>query len=390
MWLPVNSGKYRQRQFSVWTMIVAGFFALMLLSGCGRRWETLVVSPDGTTVSVNREVLESLSEYADEDGNLSLERVLWHTRHSLIEKLTITEPDGSLHEFQWDAVAEEATWLKSGLINIKGESYRVSQLEGESPVLINQVEMGITDIAPIVLTALGLEEKEPDNWPVDVPQISRVALIFLDGFGYVRYREAIQAELIPNLATLPQPYIGLTEYPPSTRVGTAALLTGKSSRINGVDGRAVRNTNLETLFDKISAAGQDVIAVEGDALAFNLRSAEIQLSGDRDGNGSTDDNVLVNALAVIEEGVPDLFYVHFHGIDDAGHTYGPGAPEEKAAIQTVDAAVGQILRALPADTYVIIFADHGMHSVGEEGRLGNHGHLIERDMLIPIFITLTD
>jgi predicted AlkP superfamily pyrophosphatase or phosphodiesterase len=131
------------------------------------------------------------------------------------------------------------------------------------------------------------------------------------------------------------------------------------------------------------------VAVEGDALAFNLRSAGVQLSGDRDGNGSTDDNVLANALAVLNEGMPDLFYVHFHGIDDAGHTYGPGAPEEEAVIHEVDAAVGQLLTALPADTLVIIFADHGMHRVEEEGRLGNHEHLIERDMFIPIFFVVS-
>jgi predicted AlkP superfamily pyrophosphatase or phosphodiesterase len=121
-------------------------------------------------------------------------------------------------------------------------------------------------------------------------------------------------------------------------------------------------------------------------LAFNLRAVDFTLSGDRDGNGSTDDNVLANALEVLNDDIPELFYVHFHGIDDAGHTYGPGAAEEEAAIRYVDAAVGQILAAMPPDTLVVIFADHGMHLVDEEGRLGNHGHLIERDMLIPIFI----
>ncbi len=169
-------------------------------------------------------------------------------------------------------------------------------------------------------------------------------------------------------------------------MGTAALLTGAPPQINGVDGRSTRSTEVETLFDVASAAGLDVVAVEGEALAFNLRGAEPQLSGDRDGNGSTDDNVLANALAVLEAGMPDLFFVHFHGIDDAGHTYGPGAPEEESTIREVDAAVGQILASLPAETLIIIFADHGMHLVEEDGRLGNHGNLIERDMFIPIWV----
>ena len=84
--------------------------------------------------------------------------------------------------------------------------------------------------------------------------------------------------------------------------------------------------------------------------------------------------------------MPDLLWVHFHGIDDAGHTYGPGSPEEEAAIATVDALLGRILDALPEDALVLIVADHGMHPVQEESRLGNHGQLIARDMLIPVFV----
>ena len=41
---------------------------------------------------------------------------------------------------------------------------------------------------------------------------------------------------------------------------------------------------------------------------------------------------------------------------------------------------------LPSGTLMIIFSDHGMHDVDEEGRLGNHGNLVERDMMIPIFL----
>jgi predicted AlkP superfamily pyrophosphatase or phosphodiesterase len=69
-----------------------------------------------------------------------------------------------------------------------------------------------------------------------------------------------------------------------------------------------------------------------------------------------------------------------------GHTYGPYTPEDDAAIAHVDGAVGDILAALPPDTLVLVFADHGMHAVHEEGRLGNHGNLIARDMLVPVWV----
>jgi hypothetical protein len=360
---------------------------VVLLAGCGPAWQATVVAPDGSELVVDAEMLESLSAFADEERGVPVERVLWMAGHTVIERLLLTEPEGTQHEVEWATTADEAWWQSDGQVTVSGEAFPVSRVEAEPPAMLGEVQGRIIDLAPTAATALGLlAPAQASGQVLESVQANQVLLLFLDGFGYVRYNEAREAGLIPNLAKLGEPRLALTEYPPSTRVGTAALLTGAPPQVNGVDGRSVRSTEVETLFDVASAAGLQVVAVEGEALAFNLRSAEVQLSGDRDGDGSTDDNVRANALAVLEGGMPDLFYVHFHGIDDAGHTYGPGTPEEEATIREVDAAVGQLLAALPTDTLVIVFADHGMHQVEEGGRLGNHGNLIERDMFIPILI----
>jgi hypothetical protein len=350
---------------------------------------------------VDGKVLASLAGFAEEGqnppspvvtgegrgGGAPLEWVLWTAGHRVIERLVVSEPEGVRHEFDWAAVAGDAWWEKDGRLSIGGQAFPVSHLEVEPPPLLEQVEADITDIAPTVAASLGLPSPaRGTGQALKAPPARYVLLLFLDGFGYVRYAEAHDAGLILNLAALGEPLIGLTFYPPSTNVATAALLTGAPPQVNGVDQRGIRKTEVETLFDVANAAGRQVVAVEGESLAFNLRNSKTQLSGDRDGNGSTDDNVLANALAVLDEGMPDLFYVHFHGIDDAGHTYGPNVPEEEAVIRQVDSAVGKLLAALPGDTLIVIFADHGMHRVEEEGRLGNHGNLIERDMFIPIFV----
>ena len=383
------------RPVKIRTLSLLALVLLLCLAGCGQAWEATVVAPDGSAFPVDSKVLASLAGFAEEGQDLPLEWVLWTAGHRVIERLIVSEPEGARHEFDWAAVASDAWWGKDGKLSIGGESFPVSHLEIKPPLLLEQVEADITDIAPTVAVALGLPfPAQATGQALKAPPASHVLLLFLDGFGYVRYVEARDAGLIPNLAALDEPLVGLTVYPPCTNVASAALLTGAPPEVNGVDQRGIRKTEVETLFDVASAAGRQVVAVEGDALAFNLRNSAMQLSGDRDGNGSTDDNVLANALAVLDEGMPDLFYVHFHGIDDAGHTYGPNAPEEEAVIRQVDAAVGQLLAALPADTLIVIFADHGMHRVepalsvaeGEEGRLGNHGNLIERDMFIPIFV----
>lgn len=360
---------------------------LACLAGCGRSWEATVVAPDGAGFAVGAAVLDGLVGSADEERGVPLERVLWAAGHYAIERLIVTEPEGTRHEFEWAAAAGDAWWRENGKVEIGGEVFPVARVEAQPPALVDRVQASITDIAPTLADALGLPAPAAaTGHSLDAPAAGHALLLFLDGFGYLRYTEALNAGLIPNLAALPAPLLGLTEYPPSTRVGTAALLTGASPRVNGVDGRETRSTEVETLFDVAAAAGLEVVSVEGEALAFNLRGAKIQLSGDRDGNGGTDDNVLANALAVLEDGMPDLFFVHFHGIDDAGHTYGIHRPEEEAKIQEVDAMVGRLLDALPDDTLIVIFADHGMHQVVEEERLGNHGNLVERDMFIPIWL----
>jgi hypothetical protein len=382
---------------------------LFSLAGCepflglrsGRAWEATIVAPDGSAFPVDRGVIAGLAGFAEEGQSLPLEWVLWTAGHWAIERLIVSEPEGVRHEFDWAAVADDAWWGEDGQLSIAGEAFPASEVVIQPPPLLQRVEADITSIAPTVAAALGLPSPaqatghsleaaltRPSTDSAAVPRTRHVLLLFLDGFGYVRFEEARDAGLIPNLLALGEPLVGLTVYPPSTSVASAALLTGAPPVVNGVNQRGIRKTEVETIFDVASAAGRQVVAVEGEALAFNLRNAEMQLSGDRDGNGSTDDNVLANALAVLDEGMPDLFYVHFHGIDDAGHAYGPGTPEEEAVIGQVDAAVGQLLAALPGDTLIILFADHGMHGVGEQGRLGNHAHLIERDMLIPIFVVL--
>ena len=370
--------------------VLAGLI-LLGVGGCGSDWQAEVVQPDGSSFVVDKTVLTSLSDFAVEvDGRpqVPLERVLLAAGHRVVERLAIVDVDGARLEFEWEAVTDgDPLWLSNGRLAIGDEEFRVTNLQAESPALVDDVGADITDIAPTIAAALGLPAPaQATGRPLETPPADHVLLIFLDGFGYVRYTEALDDGLIPYIATLDAPLVALTTYPPCTAVATASLLTGAPSTVHGATERNVRQTEVETLFDVASAAGLRVKAVEGNALSFNLRNADIVLSGDRDRNGGTDDNVLANALAALEGGMPDLFFVHFHGIDDAGHEYGPDAPAERAKITEVDAAVEQIIAVVPSDTLIVIFADHGMHHVDEQGRQGNHGHLVERDMFVPIFI----
>ena len=355
-------------------------------AGCGSRWEVTVRGLPGGDKVLNYQIWKEYEDFADEDA-IPLEQFFYGFGARVINKVTITDEDNKTQVLDWAQSAEEVLVKKNGSIRLGEEELKPASLVVELSAWEKRVEGQIYDIAPTAAAVLGIPAPALATGaalPADPAQA--VLLLFLDGFGYLRYQESLEGGLIPELAKLDPPLIGLTTYPPITTVSTASLLTGTEPPIHGVEVRGIRITETQTLFDVAAQAGLETAAVEGEALAFNLRNTDQVLSGDRDGNGSSDDNVLLNSLAVLENGMPDLFLVHFHGIDDQGHNVGPGAQEEIEKIREVDAAVGEILSRLPEGTMVVIFADHGMHLVDEEGRMGNHGHLIPWDMLIPIWV----
>lgn len=364
--------------------------ASMILSGCGPGWSFSLRGPFGKAITVDRLVWKEYEDLAGERG-VPLEKILYDRGYRIINQMKITNEDGREFAYAWE---EEATaaWLKGDGNLVVGErEIRPEGVRATSSSWMSKVESSIVDIAPTAAGALDIPLPELATGSNLVTQeAEHVLLLFLDGFGYVRAVEAEKAGLTPVLSGLGSPRVGLTTYPPITTVSTASLLTGTEPMVHGVEARGTRNTDKETLFEVADQAGLGVRVVEGEALAFQFNGADIQLSGDRNQDGNTDDNVLANTVTVLEDGMPDLFLVHFHGIDDLGHEFGPGHPREEEKIREVDHAVGQILELLPRDTLVIVFADHGMHRVQGEERKGNHGHLIPRDMLIPLWITYRD
>jgi len=65
---------------------------------------------------------------------------------------------------------------------------------------------------------------------------------------------------------------------------------------------------------------------------------------------------------------PRLAALYFENVDTVGHDHGPDAPQTRAMVREVDAAIGRILQALEAGglragTDVIVVSDHGMADV---------------------------
>lgn len=368
--------------------IAALALLLILLTGCARPWAIEVSWTDGSLGAITDERWRAWAEaYPGEvvdDHALPLERALWELGVTSIETVALDEAS-----YAWAEVADDA-WLRDdGRIEFNGNAQEAEALIVASPPEAALATAHVTDVAPTICRALGIgAPAAATGAALGPPDAEHAVFIFLDGLGYRRYEAGRARSLMPYLDSLGQPHLGLSVYPSVSRVASASFLTGAPPAVNGVRGRDLRDTDSETLFDVLAANGLTGVAVEGDALAFNMRNADLILSGDRDGNGHSDDNTFANAMDVIAGGMPDFLWVHLHGIDDVGHTYGPDAVEVDMKMSEVDGYVRDLVDALPEGTLVVIAADHGMHAVDEEGRQGDHGTLQPADILVPLWVTV--
>jgi len=84
---------------------------------------------------------------------------------------------------------------------------------------------------------------------------------------------------------------------------------------------------------------------------------------------STDDTV-----KALTNRNPDVVYVYFHAVDEAGHVYGHTSPEYVAAIEFVDERIGELVAAVRSrpsyddeDWLVLATTDHGMNGRSHGG-----------------------
>ncbi len=79
-----------------------------------------------------------------------------------------------------------------------------------------------------------------------------------------------------------------------------------------------------------------------------------------------------HAAALIAARHPTFTTVHLRGLDHVEHTFGPGSLEAKAALETLDGAVGQLIaqaRKAQPDLVVAVVSDHGFAPVEHDVNL---------------------
>lgn len=364
-------------------LTISIFLSILLFSACTPAWQVEIISNDQTIGLIQREdVSHFINLSMEEIDRVPLGQLFYANGFMLIEEIQLITKGEEIASYVWDSIADSASILENGKVIIGNETIQPDTIIVSQAVLPSEIEHSIMDISLVIADFLSIPNLlNESRKPILTGDASNAVMILVDGLQFRKLQTMIKAGRLPFFAGINEIKQGLSVYPPITTTATAALLTSSRPEVNGVYGYGYRTTETITLFDLAADLDKNVIAIEGASLPFNLRNAEITLSGDRDGNGFSDDNVCMNSLEVIGSNMPDLMYIHFHEIDDMGHSFGPESQEYEDALVRVDGFLNQIYLALPDNTIIAIFADHGMHTVGNGG---NHGTLTADDLIIPI------
>ena len=238
-------------------------------------------------------------------------------------------------------------------------------------------DRSLGDVLPAVARALGVDAGLPST-SLSLPEAAKYVVFLVDGLGYELLRDhGEQAPFLHSLLDGQEPAtVGVpsTTATSLTSLGTALMpgthgVVGFTSRIPGtdellnalswskkVDPRAWQPH--DTALAKLAAAGVQTTVVNKREFAMS----GLTLAGQRGAEFVGADRLgerMAAVLAASETG-PSLTYMYEGDLDWTGHRYGVASVSWKLQLSMVDAAAEQLRETLPADTRIVVVADHGM------------------------------
>ncbi|KJK42165.1 hypothetical protein UK23_38480 [Lentzea aerocolonigenes] len=241
--------------------------------------------------------------------------------------------------------------------------------------------MTIAEVVPSLLS--GLAVPGADN-TLNLPSSRRVVLLLVDGLGHELLRS--HAERAPFLASLSSREIN-AGFPSTTATSLASIGTGLLAGEHGVVGMSfsvgdevlnaltwsragdhhhdLRKVLVPevvqphpTVFERAAAAGVAVSTVAPlNQRTSGLTRAVLRGSWFRGVAGFGD--LALGAVAAVQQD-RSFCYAYHADLDMIGHLYGPGSDEWLLQLEFVDALASRIAARMPADSLLVVTADHGM------------------------------
>ena len=253
------------------------------------------------------------------------------------------------------------------------------ELENDSIHLYDKSSNNIyEDVNGLMLDPPDMSNLEIYNMVSDyLKSKEQVLVILIDGFSFSQYQNIVENNKEYYLSNTNTTYKSTSVYKPVTNAGFSTILTGQKPINHGVLDRSFREVKTDTMFDFAKKLNLTSVLIEGDINILNL-DVDTKLNLDSNSDGFNEDEIYQSALKNLDN---DLVFVHFHSVDNAGHSYGPFGEETIDRIKVVDSYVEGL--ASQWDGKILIVSDHGMH---ETDSGGSHGQFRSEDIFVPILV----
>ena len=238
-------------------------------------------------------------------------------------------------------------------------------------------------VLPSCLAALAGEANE-----LALPRLQHVVVIVVDGLGAaaLRSRSGHARTLAPLLGKSTTIDSG---FPTTTAAALATLTTGTPPGQHGLVGYRIRDaagrlTNQlngwdaamdpatwqrsRTVFERATESGVTARAIGLPKYADSGFTAAVLRGADYLGGRTMADRFQAAEDALHTAG-PGLTYLYIAELDQLAHARGWESPEWTAALETLDALVGDFARRLGPGRGALLTADHGIIDVPESGHV---------------------
>ncbi|MFW9923283.1 MAG: alkaline phosphatase family protein [Candidatus Thorarchaeota archaeon] len=280
------------------------------------------------------------------------------------------------------------------IISLKKDGFQLNSNE----IIMNSIagialdiSYSIIDIAPTTYDLLNFSNWSTEGESVNIdliPSIEKVVIILLDSFGWYFWSNLSSLDIVSLNGTTVFEQPALTAFPSITNVATASLVTGFWPSDTGIHTRQDHQLLSPSMFDIVSNNNLTTEIIEGNVGFINIEADIEHWLIDENDNGYTDEEIYFEANESLTINRSDYLFIHFHGIDDVGHEYGPNTSEWLAKTIEVFSYVNNLLELMGENTLVVITADHGMHinQDSEDYRIGTHGECRYEDIFVPFIL----
>lgn len=249
----------------------------------------------------------------------------------------------------------------------------------DQPIVPDYGGANVRGIIPALLGPQDWSSSLPPWMPDQISQADQVVLLVLDGLGWDQLQERL--DVAPTIASLQGGPI-TTVAPTTTATALSSIATGLTPGEHGligyrisiggevmnvlrwaVDGENRRRSNVPSDIQRFPAFMGASIPVVTPAELIGSAFSEGHLRGSTGVGYRAPSSMCVEVGRLLAEG-ERFVYAYYAGVDKIAHERGFG-PYYDAELRAADRLVGDLLEQLPAGAALLVTADHGQVSVGD-------------------------